>query len=147
MTAIVAILPELIRLHEVVHRCAYPPDDLDDAVYQRRLDDVSDQAIKLSIASHSRRPLMPIGMARKLDALNSRLAMIATSSGHEPAALAGAGSDPDLPAWPVGGRLLVTRAHLIALEQEVRALVGEIAESGPFVGMSSVCHGRQNSNE
>jgi hypothetical protein len=124
-----AIFPGLIRLHEAVHRCAYPADDPNNAAYQRHLDDMAHKAIDLNIEFHSRRPLLHIDTVRKIDEITSRVTMITASRGRRQVSAPVTSLDRGQQARPSAGILLVTRTHLMALEQDVRALVGEIAES------------------
>ena len=126
-----AIFPELIRLHEAVHRCAYPADDLNDGLLQRRLDDVAYEAIALNIIYHSRRPPLHIDLVQKIEEITSRVTMIIALSARRPALATVTSRDYDRPVRPSAQSLSDTHAHLIALEQDVRTLVGEIAESQP----------------
>jgi hypothetical protein len=103
--ATMKIFAMLIRLHEAVHRCAYPVDDIDREAFQQRLNDLALTAAELTAALHPCQLELEIGTASQIDELMTRLAMGAP-----------------------GGHSGSLRSHLIELEQDIRILAGTIAK-------------------
>jgi hypothetical protein len=102
--AIKAIFSTLIRLHEAVHRCAYPVGEPDDDTYRQRLNDLAGKTAEFAAQLH------PCG--QDLDPV--------VASGIE-ALVAGLTKAPSIAHH---GSL---QSHLIELERDTRALAGVIA--------------------
>jgi hypothetical protein len=99
------IFAMLIRLHEAVHRCAYPFDETDRETFQQRLNDLACTAAELAAALHPCQLELEPVTASQVDELITRLAMLAP-----------------------GGHSGSVRSHLIELEQDIRILAGTIAK-------------------
>jgi hypothetical protein len=98
------VFAALVRLHEAVHRCAYPFAEPDHETFQRRLNDLARTTAELAAALHPCQLELEPGTASKVDELIARLAMGAP----------GRHSD-------------ALRSHLIELERDIRGLAGVTA--------------------
>jgi hypothetical protein len=97
------VFAALIRLHEAVHRCAYPFAEPDHETFQQRLNDLAGTTAELA-ATLQPCQFEPV-TASKVDELIARLAKGAP-----------------------GGHSDSLRSHLIGLEQDIRILAGVIAK-------------------
>jgi hypothetical protein len=104
LSAIQAIFSTLIRLHEAVHRCAYPVGEPDDETYRQRLSDLAGKTAELVAELHPCRPDLELVMASRIEAIITAL----------------------MTAPPITHRDSL-QFHLIELEQDVRTLLGAIA--------------------
>jgi hypothetical protein len=95
----------LIRLHEAVHRCAYPLAEPDRETFQQRLNHLAWTTAELTAALHSCQRELESVPASRVEELLARLAMGAPA-GHADS----------------------LRSHLIELEQDIRTLAGIIAK-------------------
>jgi hypothetical protein len=102
--AIKAMFSTLIRLHEVVHRCAYPVSEPDDETHRQRLNDLAGKTAEFAAQFHPCRPDLDLVMASRIEAIIEGL--------NEALLIANRGS---------------LQSHLIELERDVRALAGVIA--------------------
>jgi hypothetical protein len=102
--AIKEIFSTLIRLHEAVHRCAYPVGDPDDETYRQRLNDLAGKTAELAAQLHPCRPHLDLVLASSIEAIVAGLTQALSIAHH--------------------GSL---QTHLIELERDMRAIAGAIA--------------------
>jgi hypothetical protein len=95
----------LIRLHEAVHRCAYPFAEPDHETFRQRLNDLARTTAELVAALQPYQPELEPDTASRVDELIARLATGAP----------GEHSDS-------------LRSYLIELERDIRILAGIIAQ-------------------
>ncbi|WP_146166160.1 hypothetical protein [Trinickia symbiotica] len=104
LRAINPMFPALIRLHEALHRCAYPVDAMDDETHQRRLNDLAGKTVEVAAAFLSCRSDLNLDTKSKIEEIVTALTT--------------------MPSW---AHRDFSRSRLIELERDLRAVAGAIA--------------------